>query len=265
MKWKTTLLLATALYTFLGLPVTVGLAAGRAAEDEVPLPDLAETPAAGSPGSSGQAPVSSAGSLDQAPASSLRSSGQAPEGSPGSSDHAAASATLLEEGVKSGETLTRPDPVPPKIEYTPYRGKLPSGIGIEIWSRIRDNTSVARAELFFRNKGDLGFQSLPLQNEGNDIYTVTVPADSITGSAVEYYLMAQDAAGNLSYAGTVESPYRVAVAGGPELKPWYKKWWVWGIVALAAGAGAGAGIAMGGGGGNGSQETTNVTVVISPP
>ena len=158
------------------------------------------------------------------------------------------------------------DQLPPTIEYTPFIGKVIFREGIEIGANIQDNYGVSRAELFYRNRGDLAFESVPLQDMGNGEYVGVVPGTSVTGTEVEYYLVAQDVAGNVSYAGTLEKPNKVALVANPALKPWYKKWWVWGIVVGVAAAGAGAGIAMGGGGGgNGSQKTTDVTVVIPPP
>lgn len=42
----------------------------------------------------------------------------------------------------------------------------------------------------------------------------------------------------------------------PEAKPWYKKWWVWGIVAV----GAGIAVALAGGGGSGSSGDSSIAV-----
>ena len=157
--------------------------------------------------------------------------------------------------------------MPPTIEYTPFIGKVIFREGIEIGANIQDNYGVSRAELFYRNRGDLAFESVPLQDMGNGEYAGVVPGTSVTGTEVEYYLAAQDVAGNVSYAGTLEKPNKVALVANTALKPWYKKWWVWGIVVGVAAAGAGAGIAMGGGGGggDGSPKTTSVAVDVEPP
>jgi hypothetical protein len=151
--------------------------------------------------------------------------------------------------------------------HTLFMGKVIPRDGIEIEANIQDNYGISRAELFYRNRGDLAFESIPLQDMGNGEYAGMVPGKSVTGTELNYYLMAQDVAGNVSYAGTLRKPNRVALVANPALKPWYKKWWVWGIVAGVAAAGVGAGIALGGGGGggDGSPKTTSVAVDVEPP
>ena len=322
MKRKAKLLLAVALYTFLGMPVTPVLAQEVKGGDEDILPDLVENPSAessdvatknqSSDGATGDLTLLGKGVAayerrDYLAALEYLNKGLDQEGNTQeqlvnlhkykafvllaqdnpeaakvefiealkidpmmSNDPQMHSLKIIEAFQKTKSEyhayLQSADQLPPTIEYTPFIGKVVFREGIEIWANIQDNYGVSRAELFFRNRGDLNFDSVPLQDMGNGEYAGVVPGRSVTGTEVEYYLVAQDVAGNVSYAGTLQKPNKVALVANPAVKPWYKKWWVWGIVAGVAAAGAGAGIAMGGGGGgNGSQKTTDVTVVIPPP
>jgi tetratricopeptide (TPR) repeat protein len=313
MKRKAKLLLAVALYTFLGMPVTPALAQGVKVGDDAILPDLAENPSAeSSDAATGNLTLLGWGveayeSGEYLAALEYLNKGLEQEGNTkeqlvnlhkykalvllAQNQPEAAKVEFVEalkldpmmsldpqtHSPKIMDTfqntkneflpyLKSADQLPPTIKHTPFIGKVIFREGIEIGANIQDNYGVSRPELFYRNRGDLAFESVPLQDMGNGEYVGVVPATSVTGTEVEYYLVAQDVAGNVSYAGTLEKPNRVALVANPELKPWYKKWWVWGIVAGVAAAGAGAGIAMGGGGGgNGSQKTTDVTVVIPPP
>ena len=110
--------------------------------------------------------------------------------------------------------------MPPTIEYTPFIGKVIFREGIEIGANIQDNYGVSRAELFYRNRGDLGFESVPLQDMGKGECVGEVPGESVTGTWVEFYLVEQDVAGNLSYDGTLQGPNRVALVADPALKPY---------------------------------------------
>jgi hypothetical protein len=106
---------------------------------------------------------------------------------------------------------------------------------------------------------------LPLENQGEGEYRGMVPAQSITGTEVEYYLMVQDRVGNATYDGTVQDPHTMEIK--PRPKAWYQKWWVWGIVGVAVAGGAAAAMAGGSGGGGDSPpptQTTSVSVTVPP-
>ena len=106
---------------------------------------------------------------------------------------------------------------------------------------------------------------------------------------VEYYIQAEDKAGNIAQRGFAFSPLMVEVSPflpsmgeepeviveapaqedivmttgeAPVKKAWYKKWWVWTIVAAAAGAAAAGG---GGGGGDSAPAPTTGSVSITGP
>jgi hypothetical protein len=46
----------------------------------------------------------------------------------------------------------------------------------------------------------------------------------------------------------------------PEAKPWYKNWWVWGIVAVGAGVAAAL---AGGGGSSGSDGSGESSIAVN--
>ena len=70
------------------------------------------------------------------------------------------------------------------------------------------------------------------------------PGDGASGTAAEWV------AGKL--IGNGWPPERK----DPETKPWYKKWWIWGIVAV----GAGIAVALAGGGGSGASGDSSIAV-----
>ena len=59
-----------------------------------------------------------------------------------------------------------------------------------------------------------------MQDMGNGECVGEVPGKSVTGTLVEFYLVEQDVAGNLSYDATLEGPIRVALVADPALKPY---------------------------------------------
>jgi len=107
---------------------------------------------------------------------------------------------------------------------------------------------------------------------------------------MDYYFEATDLSGNAISKGSSSSPLAVSVvaailpqvdapkeepvildipsAGKPFAlttkavlkKPWYKKWWVWTIVAVAGAAASG-----GGGSGGGDNADGNTTITVTGP
>lgn len=76
------------------------------------------------------------------------------------------------------------------------------------------------------------------------VYMATIPGDLVMPSAVDYYLQALDASGNvLSARGDKDAPLRVTVPGEEKVSV-AKKWWFWTIIGVAV-AGVAGGIAGG--------------------
>jgi tetratricopeptide (TPR) repeat protein len=136
------------------------------------------------------------------------------------------------------------DTVPPVIQASPVSGKVPFGNRLDLTFRISDSNRIVQPQIFFRKKGDLTYDFLPLQPQGGDVFFASIPSAAVTGEAVEYYVVAIDEAGNATIEGSAGIPFSVPVAQNPEVRPWYKKWWVWTLVAVVAGGGTAAGVLL---------------------
>jgi hypothetical protein len=165
------------------------------------------------------------------------------------------------------------DLVAPKILHARPMGIFHGGQEIEIVATVTDpGSGVAGVRLFFRSKGERNYRVLEMIPDTNDRYRATIPGEAAEDPGVEYYLEAEDRAGNrvqtlrppdLSPTFVeVKSPTVWERFQGND-KPWYKKPWVWtvaGVVVLGAAASMGGGGGGGGGGGAGSPTTGTITV-----
>jgi len=76
---------------------------------------------------------------------------------------------------------------------------------------VTDDIRVQKVELYYRVAGDGAFVSSPMQNTFRDAYTAVIPDSVVTPMAVEYYIVARDSEGNLTFRGTPEEPQFVVV------------------------------------------------------
>jgi hypothetical protein len=165
------------------------------------------------------------------------------------------------------------DLVAPKILHAPPMGIFHGGQEFEIVATVTDaGSGVAGVRLFFRSKGERDYRALEMIADANDRYRSTIPGEAVDDPGVEYYLEAEDRAGNrvqtlrppdLSPAFVkIKSPTAWERFRADD-QPWYKKPWVWtvaGAVVLGAAASMGGGGGGGGGGGAGSPTTGTITV-----
>lgn len=170
----------------------------------------------------------------------------------------------------------------PFIDHIALDQSFPEKTPVEIQSTVSDDQSIQGVVLFFRSgEGSESYMKIPMQSDGENRYTALIPGPRVVSPLVEYYIQASDISGNTAYRGSASSPLRISVGNSPQrsmkrpesalntsldedeteesqsgrssLKPWYKKWWVWGIgVAVIVGA-ASAG-SDGGGGGTGPSH-----------
>lgn len=90
-----------------------------------------------------------------------------------------------------------PDVTPPAIDHTAAGNGQPEGAGVLVSALITDaESAIANATLFYRSQGQATFSSLTLVDQGSDRYEATIPDTAVVPPAVEYYLQADDAAGN---------------------------------------------------------------------
>jgi len=97
------------------------------------------------------------------------------------------------------QTLTTQavDQSPPQITHSAVTS-TPTGQSQMISATLTDNVGVQSAILFYRQGGVSSFTSTAMTNTSGAIYQGTIPAGSITERGAEYYISAQDAAGNLA-------------------------------------------------------------------
>lgn len=163
------------------------------------------------------------------------------------------------------------DLVAPKILHARPFGVFSGGEAIEIVATVTDpGSGVADVRLFFRSKGKRNYEVVGMTPEVNDRYRATIPGGAVQDPGVEYYLEAEDRAGNRvqTLRPPDLSPALVEVKSPSawerfraDDKPWYKKPWVWTVAgAVVLGAAASMGGGDGSGGGAGAPTTGTITV-----
>lgn len=168
---------------------------------------------------------------------------------------------------------TEIDLVAPKILHARPFGVFSGGEAIEIVATVTDSESgVADVRLFFRSKGKRNYEMVRMTPEVNDRYRAMISGEVAQDPGVEYYLEAEDRAGNrvqtlrppdlFPALVEIKSPSAWERFRGDD-KPWYKKPWVWtvaGAVVLGAASMGGGGGGGGSGGGAGAPTTGTITV-----
>jgi len=186
---------------------------------------------------------------------------------------AAVYAFLLHPFLLLAQEAPEIDLVAPKILHARPMGIFRGGEEVEIVATVIDSGSgVAGVRLFFRSKGDRNYRALEMIADANDRYRATIPGEAVADPGVEYYLEAEDRAGNRVQTLrppdlapifiSIDTPSMWERFQGND-QPWYKKPWVWtvaGVVVLGAAASMGGGGGGGGGGGAGGPATGTITV-----
>lgn len=192
---------------------------------------------------------------------------------------AALYAFLLHPFLVIAQDAPAVDLIAPKILHARPMGLFRAGQEIEIVATVTDpGSGVADVRLFFRSKGERGYRAVEMTPEENDRYRATIPAEATLYPGVEYYLQAEDRAGNRvqTLRPPDLSPLLVEIERPPSSwerfeandKPWYKKPWVWtvaGVIVLGSAAAMAGGGGGGGGGGAGAPTTGTLTVTGPVP
>jgi hypothetical protein len=173
------------------------------------------------------------------------------------------------------------DSNPPTIVHTPPSIPMVLDEPFLVHAAVTDDVAVARVRLYFRAEGADGYRSIEMTPARPGSYTATIPAHHRSDRAIEYFIQAEDASGNIALRGAAFEPMRIADPSTvdpslvpkeepaarlimktptPSGKPWYKKWWVWTLAGAVI-----VGAAAGGGGGGGGDEPAPGTATITAP
>ena len=188
-----------------------------------------------------------------------------------------ASTALIYQSSLFADQLALPsgDLIAPTVDHEPIGGTIPPGENYQIAVKVTDNVGVKSVLLFYRTIGAANYSRVLLSKSEGDIYKTQFPVETVAAPGIEYYIQAEDLAGNTLLHGYSFSPLIVKVAplaGGGEkgialteptrtptdAEPFWKNKWVWiglGVVAVAAASG----------GGDGGTTTTTATVNVTEP
>ncbi|MCG8606777.1 T9SS type A sorting domain-containing protein, partial [bacterium] len=83
------------------------------------------------------------------------------------------------------------DDVPPSIQHTP-EVMVDEGSTVSIQAQIVDNVDIMQATLFYRNSGEIIFQSKLMVDQGGDLFEVDIAPEEVPLSGLNYYISAFD-------------------------------------------------------------------------
>lgn len=195
--------------------------------------------------------------------------------------------------VLAADQLALPsgDLTAPEVVHEVPKVPLVPGADNKITVKVTDNVGVKQVLLFYRTIGATEYSRVQMQKADVDNYIVTLTAGIVAAPGLEYYIQAEDLAGNTLLHGYSFSPLIAKVLATGETtaasatddrniatavsasaassgagEPFWKNKWVWiglGVVVAAAAAGGG------GGGSSSAPDTstsgTTVTVVATNP
>jgi tetratricopeptide (TPR) repeat protein len=132
--------------------------------------------------------------------------------------------------------------LPPKIIHSPVRRGY-GGLGVSLHAEILHLRPEHRAQVFFRQIGQIQYQSLDFTRREGSHFVATIPGAELKRRVddylLEYYLAVTDAIGEvLARVGSEDKPLtmRVVLITRPSPKqatvepppPWYRRhWWIW--------------------------------------
>lgn len=122
---------------------------------------------------------------------------------------------LSVSGHVNAEQLALPtgDLIAPEVSHQPNLMPIKVGEPYVIKAKVKDNVGVKSVILFYRTKGQTAYSRVEmLKNEG-DNYSVELEPQVINSPGLEYYIQAEDYAGNTLLHGYSFSPISVAVNG----------------------------------------------------
>ena len=90
------------------------------------------------------------------------------------------------------------DKTPPTLSAVSYAQKVNLNTDATVSLSITDLSGIKNATLYYRSGGAASFSSRAMTLQTGSTYTQTIPATAVTNRGVEFYVAAEDGAGNLS-------------------------------------------------------------------
>lgn len=90
------------------------------------------------------------------------------------------------------------DKTPPTLSAVSYAQKVNLNTDATVSLNITDVSGIKNATLYYRSGGAASFSSRAMTLQTGSTYTQTIPAAAVTNRGVEFYVAAEDGAGNLS-------------------------------------------------------------------
>lgn len=112
------------------------------------------------------------------------------------------------------EPAPAPDYDPPTIDHDPAIPAATSGEAYTLTLVVTDNTAVKEVILHYKSPTDENYRSVSMQHRGADRYQVVLPPTDIMIPQMNYYIQAEDTAGNTVFRGARFSPLVLEVDVG---------------------------------------------------
>ncbi len=190
--------------------------------------------------------------------------------------------------VSLAQAQSQRDITPPKVFHEPEDSPVPSNKPHVITSTIHDENGIKKVTLFYRYVGEIDFKEVEMAVANNsDMYITELAESLLQPPGLEYYIQAEDIAGNTLLRGFTFEPLVLSVfeneaiseaaeiPSNNDIKPSFssKSILLIGLGALVLGglaaASSGGEPSSNGGGGNGGgisdDDDNGVTVTISTP
>lgn len=107
--------------------------------------------------------------------------------------------------------LPSTDLIAPEGEHEPIKVSPIAGQNLIVSANVVDNIAVSKVTLFYRTIGTEDFSATFMNKSGAISYSVTLSGELVAAPGIEYYIQAEDEAGNTRTFGYQFSPYIVKV------------------------------------------------------
>lgn len=120
-----------------------------------------------------------------------------------------------EDHVSNTASAAPIDNIYPTLKHSPITGAKAAS-AITISATATDNIGIESVKLYYRKSGDSEFTEQKMtKGMTENLYVATIPSSVVTGDAIEYYIAASDADGNITYNGTANIPNVIAINSAP--------------------------------------------------
>lgn len=120
-----------------------------------------------------------------------------------------------EDHVSNTASAAPIDDIYPTLKHSPITSAKAAS-AITISATATDNIGVESVKLYYRKSGDSEFTEQKMtKGMTENLYVATIPSSVVTGNAIEYYIAASDADGNITYNGTANIPNVISINSAP--------------------------------------------------